>query len=146
MCIIETFNFIFFLWIFRPRKQWPEFFDWRVGQDQLNQARNRQNAQNNRNAPNPELAIKIQTAHITNRLLLGEQFNDVNPRKSLKDKNKGSFGSDCSFESFGSLDENEPVIIVNPNCYTYQVECDDQFDQIKEADKLDESVIDFQAQ
>lgn len=31
VCIIETFNFIFFLWIFRPRKQWPEFFDWRVG-------------------------------------------------------------------------------------------------------------------
>ena len=82
-------------------------------------------------------------------MLFDTQRNDVESRKNLKDKNKGSFGSDCSFESFGSLDENEPVIIVNPNCYTYQMEDEfnqQQFDKISHEDKLEESVLDFQAQ
>ena len=43
------------------------------------------------------------------------------------------------------MDENEPVIIVNPNCYTYQCDLEDQgFDQIKE-DKLDVSMLDFES-
>lgn len=39
-----------------------------------------------------------------------------------KDSNKGSFSSDGSIESFGSMDSNEPVIIVNPNCFTHNDE------------------------
>ena len=34
--IIELANFTFLLWIFRPRRQWPEFFTWRVGVAQMN--------------------------------------------------------------------------------------------------------------
>lgn len=54
--IIETFNFIFFLWIFRPPKRWPEFFDWRVGQNQIGMLRNL-NQQNGRNAQEPVIKI-----------------------------------------------------------------------------------------
>lgn len=71
--IIECFNFTYLLWIFRPRKAWPDYFDWRVGPNQFGQLRNRNNQANGRNAePDPALQIKIQTARITNKLLIGE--------------------------------------------------------------------------
>ena len=41
--IVECFNFTFLLWIFRPRKAWPDYFDWRVGPNQFGQLRNRNN-------------------------------------------------------------------------------------------------------
>lgn len=47
------------------------------------------------------------------------------------------------------MDENEPVIIVNPNCFTYQKEdavVGQQLDTIIEEDKVDESIMDFVAQ
>lgn len=132
VAIIETFNFIFFLWIWRPRKVWPEYFDWRVGHNQFGRLRNR-NVQNDRNAEDPALQIKIQTAHITNRLLLGFK-QDTDTKKVNEKKNKGSFGSDASFESFGSMDEHEPVIILNPNQYTQHEDDGEDFDRIVEAD------------
>ena len=71
--IIECFNFTFLLWIFRPRKAWPDYFDWRVGPNQFGQLRNRNNQANGRAAePDPALQIKIQTARITNKLVLGD--------------------------------------------------------------------------
>ena len=51
-----------------------------------------------------------------------------------KDTNKGSFSSDSSIESFGSMDENEPVIILNPNCFTHNDE-EANTDIIKEQDE-----------
>lgn len=33
--IVECVNFTFLLWIFRPRKVWPDYFDWRVGPNQF---------------------------------------------------------------------------------------------------------------
>ena len=59
-------------------------------------------------------------------------------KEETKDKkNKGSFGSDASFESFGSMEENEPVIIVNPNTFTQEDEDNHHYDidKIEEADK-----------
>ena len=68
-----------------------------------NQARNRdQNINNN--------TIRIQTAKITNKLIFGQNTK----------ANKSSFGSDKSFESFGSMDEKEPIVILNPNQFTIE--------------------------
>jgi len=101
--IVETFNYSLLLWTFRPRKTWPEFFTWRVGVQLRNQVRNRdQNINNN--------IIRIQTAKVTNKLLFGPNTK----------ANKSSFGSDKSFESFGSMDEKEPVLILNPNQFTVE--------------------------
>lgn len=47
------------------------------------------------------------------------------------------------------MDENEPVIILNPNCYTYQLDDGTDgktIDSIVEEDKIDESIMDFVAQ
>jgi len=80
--------------------------------------------------------------------LLGESSEKNSVKEILKDKakNKGSFSSDGSFESFGSMDENDAVIIVNPNCYTCKkedVEDGRTLDAIIEEDKIDESMMDF---
>ena len=53
--IVECFNFTFLLYIFRPRKAWPDYFDWRVGPNQFGQLRNRQ--QQNRNGGEPDPAL-----------------------------------------------------------------------------------------
>ena len=79
--------------------------------------------------------MTIKTAKITDRLFFGKS----------KD-NKASFGSDKSFESFGSMDENQPIVIMNPNEYT--VENDDPKDdcEIIEEEKANESIVDFEMQ
>ena len=87
---VDMINFAAFLYIFRTRKEWPEYFS--LGLD--DHRRVRRANQSNENG----IIVPIKTSVIT--------------------VNKASFESNGSFESFGSMGEEDALIIVNPNQYT----------------------------
>ena len=85
-------TFAAFLFIFRTRKEWPEYFSLGIDDQRVVRRGNNQGAQN------PSIMVPIKTANIN--------------------VNKASFGSSSSFDSFGSMGEEEAIIIVNPSQYT----------------------------
>mmetsp|Transcript_40626 Transcript_40626/g.61906 ORF Transcript_40626/g.61906 Transcript_40626/m.61906 type:complete len:262 (+) Transcript_40626:874-1659(+) len=108
--LFESFVFIFILWIFRPRKRWPEYFS--IGLEAV-----RADANSSRGA-RPAVLAPIKTASITDRLLLGFSHWRFFRNKKVT----SSFASSCSFDSFGSMGVNEEVIIVNPGLVTVAAE------------------------
>jgi hypothetical protein len=105
---MEVVSIGLLLWIFRPRKEWPDFFS--LGLGGLAQEAQR------RGRPEMDLAdvinnmVPINVSKINNSFLQGGLL--------MRPGNKGSFGSTSSFSSFGSMDASDALIIVNPNEYT----------------------------
>ena len=111
MSFIDAIIFSFLLFIFRPRKEWPEYFPHALREDRLI---NRNRNPNNPAAQNRDITV-IKTAFISNKLILGPWFPEM---KFNKDPKKKSFGSDSSFSSFGSMGTEDPVLILNPSGFT----------------------------
>ena len=65
---IDMANFIVLLSIFRPRKQWPEYFSMGLG-DQFGQAAARN--QQNRSQQAQPVVVPIKTALINNKFIIG---------------------------------------------------------------------------
>ena len=83
----------------------------------MNQIRNRNGRGRNQQRAARDL-IAITTALVDNKLILGPELAKMCANKAAEKQSwdtKGSFGSDFSFESFGSMGEDEAVIILNPN-------------------------------
>ena len=81
-------TFTAFLYIFRTRKEWPEYFS--LGLDDHRVVR-----RNNQGDANVGTMVPIKQCNIK--------------------VTKASFESSNSFESFGSMGEEDAVIIVNPS-------------------------------
>lgn len=100
---LDAITFSFLLFVFRPRKQWPDFFSLGLGGLALEAQR--------RGQPVMDLGqvisnmVPIYISKINNNFL---QKGNVNR----------SLTSDGSFSSFGSADENATLLIMNPNEFT----------------------------
>jgi len=129
--LLETLTMTLLLYVFRPRKEWPEFF-W-IGIGEANAGN-----ENNRNADaraGAKLA-PVKTTVINNNLVFGRD-KCLRSKYDLSAKNNtniNSFGSTESFESFGSMEADEAILILNPCDYTVSdIEVDkDDFDKIIE--------------
>lgn len=113
--VFECYTFGFLLWIFRPRKEWPDFFLLGLGglADEA-QRRGRPDMDLNQVINN---MVPIIISNIDNNFL--QKGMPGFSRQRTHDKNnKNSFSSDGSFSSFGSMTENQAILVVNPNDYT----------------------------
>lgn len=66
----------------------------------------------------PVVTHKITTNFLIKGIPFLKDQPKKNQRKSKGKKHKDSFSSGSSFSSFGSMDENQAILIVNPNEYT----------------------------
>lgn len=104
-------NYTLLLYIFRPR-EWPEYFGLQLGDQRA--ARNRRG----NNQQEAAAAPQIRQALIGDGLFASNFASWFGGRKPREKKLTGSFSSDNSFESFGSMETDDPVIIVNPFDHT----------------------------
>ena len=125
---IEVFTFTLLLYIFYPRKEWPDYFSLGLG----TLAADAQRQAGNQDADLANIVqnmVPIAVSRIDNNLLNKGGFIKSSLREStMKNKQNKvqSFGSNDSFSSFGSMGTDEAIIIVNPNEYTIQ-SCESQF-------------------
>jgi len=107
---MELFTFNFLLWVFRPRKEWPDYFS--LGLGGLAAEANRQGRPDMDLTQMVNNMVPIFTSTIDSRKLFG-----MSRPKNLQ---SSSFGSAGSFSSFGSMEEDSALVIMNPNEYTIQ--------------------------
>ena len=131
--VIDLFNFSFLLWIFRPRKEWPEYFS--LGLADTGRLANRNN-NNNQLVQAP--MVPIRNAVISSKYFIGQDSSLRNKFGDGLKENSHSFNSGSSFDSFGSLGLDEALVILNPFEFTVAPEMQQQStpDEIVEESSL----------
>ena len=111
--LLDTFTMTLLLFVFRPRRQWPDLFWIGIGEP------NARNGNRGRSDPNsaPNLA-QVKTTIISNQFIFGRDQNLRAKYDLTGSKNASSFGSTDSFESFGSMGNEDALVILNPCDYT----------------------------
>lgn len=117
---VQLSEFILFgtmLFIFRPRKQWPDYFQIGLGGFAANANRPPGEDVNLNNVV--QNMVPIFTSTIDNQLLKPKTVSPSDMHNINKSVTS-SFGSNDSFRSFGSMGTDEALIIINPCDYTIQ--------------------------